>query len=102
MEIDKTVEYLIVGGLRSGEVWVGDWTTDPIKIKSAKEDKRLPKMYSRDTEAEITTPLDDSYFVKEHHAKDGNKYMVAFSETLDGYNVDEMISQVSPPLTPVK
>jgi hypothetical protein len=101
MSEEKYVEYLVLGGLRHGEVWIGQLAHGNIDI-SVKEDNRVGKFYSRDAEAEITTPLDDTYFISEFALKNGDKYMIASTEALSAFDVEKEIEAVNPPLNPIK
>ncbi|NHV08315.1 hypothetical protein G9X43_07785 [Cronobacter turicensis] len=101
MSEEKYVEYLVLGGLRHGEVWIGPIAHGNIDIP-AKEDNRLGKFYSRDAEAEISTPLDDTYFISEFVLKNGDKYMIASTEPLSAFDVEKEIEAVNPPLKPIK
>lgn len=101
MTNEKFVEYLVLGGLRHGEVWVGPLTHGSINLPS-NADRRLAKFYSREAKAEITTPLDDAYFISEFPLSDGNKYMIASIEPLSSFDVVKEIKAVNPPLNPVK
>lgn len=100
MTEEKYVEYLVLGGLRHGEVWMGKLTHSTIDIPS-KVDKRLAKFYSRDQQAEITVPLNDVYFTTEFSAKNGDRYMLASTEPLSAFDVEKEIKAVSPPLNPI-
>lgn len=101
MTDEKFVEYLVLGGLRHGEVWVGPLTNGSIELPS-KADRRLAKFYSREAPAEITTPLDDAYFISEFSLSDGDKYMIASVEPLSSFDVVKEIKAITPPLKPVK
>ncbi|EOU9603857.1 hypothetical protein ACOJCO_001545 [Cronobacter dublinensis] len=101
MSEEKYVEYLVLGGLRHGEVWMGPPAQGKIEIPE-KEDRRLGKFYSRDAEAEITTPLNDTYFISEFALKNGDKYMIASTEPLSAFDVEKEIEAVNPPLKPIK
>lgn len=101
MSEEKFVEYLILGGTRHGEVWTGSITNGIIEIP-VKSDRRLAKFYSRDAEAEITIPLNDTYFISEFAIKSGEKYLVASTEPLSSFDVNKEIKAVSPPLKPLE
>ena len=101
MTDNKFVEYLWLGGLRQGEVWIGPLAHGNIDIP-VEEDNRVGKFYSRDAEAEITTPLDDTYFISEFALKNGDKYMIASTEALSAFDVEKEIEAVNPPLKPIK
>lgn len=98
MSENKFVEYLVLGGLRHGEVWVGPLKSDSIDLPVNEDKRLLPKFYSRDTEAEITTPLNDTYFISEYVFRSGEKYMIASTDPLSAFDVEKEINRVSPPL----
>lgn len=93
------VDYLVIGGVRNGEVWSGPHTTSQLKIPS--KNQPLAKFYSRDTEAEITTPLNDWYFITEYAHRNGKKYLIASTEPISHFSVDKEIDKADPPLTPI-
>ncbi|MEN4667588.1 hypothetical protein [Pantoea agglomerans] len=100
MSEEKYVQYLVLGGLRHGEVWVGPVYHDKIDLP-VKADKRLGKFYSREKEAEITTPLNDTYFISEFCSDNGDRYMIASTEPLSAFAVQKEIEALSPPLKPI-
>lgn len=94
-------EYLVLGGLRHGEVWSGPVRYDSIEVP-VKADKRLSKFYRRETNAEVTTPLNDTYFISEFISANGYRYMVASTDPLSAFDVQKEIEAVSPALKAVK
>ncbi|WP_426607119.1 hypothetical protein [Pantoea anthophila] len=92
-------EYLVLGGLRHGEVWSGPVRYGNIELP-VKADKRLGKFYRRETKAEVTTPLNDTYFISEFFSTNGFRYMIASTEPLSAFDVQKEIDAVSPALQP--
>ncbi|KAF6661271.1 hypothetical protein HFD91_07730 [Enterobacteriaceae bacterium EKM102V] len=93
MTKEKCVDYLVLGGERHGEVWSGLYIGQMLQL--AKKHQPLAKFYSRDQEAEITVPLNDVYFVTEYDYQ-GAKYLVASTEPISGFNVDNEIQKLLP------
>lgn len=98
---EKIFQYLVLGGLRHREVWQGPLQHLKIELP-AKPDKRLGKFYSRETKAEVTAPLNDTYFVTEFSSRSGSKFMIASTEPLSFFDVEAEIQAVNPPLQPVE
>ncbi|MDT8852995.1 hypothetical protein RN053_21020 [Pantoea dispersa] len=96
----KFIEYLVLGGLRHGEVWLGPFSHESIELP-AKAEKRIGKFYSRETKAEVTTPLNDTYFIHEFSLENGKRYMIASAEPLSSFDVKKEIEAASPPLKPI-
>ena len=96
----KYVEYLVLGGVRHGEVWNGLEVEAILELPT--KSKHMSKYYGRDTEAEITLPLNDAYFITKYKTLGGKKYMIASTEPLSSFNVEDEIKKISPPLNPVE
>ncbi len=99
MQEEEYVDYLILGGIRHGEVWNG--LKEGVILQLPAKSQRMAKFYGRDTEAEITLPLNDAYFITKHKTKDGKHFMVASTEPLSAFNVDEEIKKADPPPSPI-
>lgn len=91
-------EYLVLGGIRHGEVWT----------KQRKDGWQYPPgtrpqrdtFYDRSSRVEIVLPVEDAYFITEWVAIDGNSYLIASTEPLLAFNIEDEMRAISPPLKP--
>ncbi|HCL5622541.1 TPA: hypothetical protein N2N50_003580 [Kluyvera ascorbata] len=90
MSEEKYYDYLVLGGEHNGYIYNGLLTRN-LEVRS----DRVPmaKMYAHDAPAETITPETVSYKVYEHIRDDGKHFFIATNESLDTFDVDEMIAK---------
>jgi len=90
---NETVDYLVIGGERHGEVWYGPYGGNSLQLD--KKNQPLPKMYLREQQAEVTVPLSATYTVTEHQFR-GKIYLIASSESFSVSEADQAIENLIP------
>ncbi|MFP1742502.1 hypothetical protein [Lonsdalea quercina] len=98
---DKCAQYLILGGARHGEIYIGPVKHGEICI-SVDPDNQVGKFYSQEMKAEVLEPLVEVYIASEFHSKDGKCYMIASNESLSDFDVEKEIAAVFPALEAIE
>ena len=91
-------EYLVLGGVRHGEVWTKQ-LHDHCQYQTSHQRKR-DIFYDRTSRVEIALSVEDAYFITEWVSIDGNSYLIASTEPLLAFNIEAEMSAISPPLKP--
>ncbi|WP_313433323.1 hypothetical protein [Atlantibacter hermannii] len=91
-------EYLVLGGIRHGEVWTKQ-RQDHWQYQTSHQRKR-DIFYDRTSRVEIALSVEDAYFITEWVSINGNSYLIASTEPLLAFNIEAEMSAISPPLKP--
>ncbi len=87
-------EYLVLGGVRHGEVWTKQ-RQDHWQYQTSHQRKR-DIFYDRTSRVEIALSVEDAYFITEWVSIDGNSYLIASTEPLLAFNIEAEMSAIIP------
>ena len=91
-------EYLVLGGMRHGEVWT-KMRRDYWQHQSVNRQMR-DTFFDRAARVEIVMDAEEAYFITEWTSLDGNSYLIASTEPLLAFDVEAEMNAISPPLKP--